>query len=183
MAPARPRRDWDALEGRIVPPDRWREFTGYERKIFILLKSSTPPPSIKEIADELDLSTVEVQQMIDRREMRTTAAAKRVGVPVFLRLIETAAEKVLLAIDQRRVDASDLKGLTSSLRELINARALLLGEPTQIVGGANRQAVNDVARMLLLEARRRGIEFSTDPATGQIVTRRPVTLDTQGRPA
>jgi len=182
MAAARPRRNWDALEGKLTPPDRWPEFTLHERKVFTLLRGVSPPPSVKDIADELDLTIGEVQEMIDRREMRVTRPAARVPVATFLKLIETAAEKVLLAMDQRRVDQSDLKSLSGALRELINSRALLLGEPTQIVGSDHRRAMNDVVSMLLAEARRRGIEVMHDAATGQIVTRRPVTIDSQGRP-
>jgi len=177
------KRDWAALEGKLVPPDRWHDFTLNERRIFVLLRGVSPPLAVREIADELDLTAAEVQEMIDRREMRTTKPAARVAVGSMLKLIETAAEKVLQAIDQRRVDGADLKSLSTALRDLINARALLLGEPTQIVGSAHRQQMNDLATMLLAEARRRGISIAQDPATGAIVTRRPVTIDAQGRPA
>jgi DNA-binding MarR family transcriptional regulator len=176
-------RNWEALEGKLVPPDRWRDFTINERKVFTLLRAVRPPPSVKEIADELDLTLSEVQEMIDRLEMRTARPASRVGVGTFLKLIETAAEKVLLAMDQRRVDDSDLKGLSTTLRDLINSRALLLGEPTQILGSNHRQAMNDVVTMMLAEARRRGLEIGHDPASGQMIVRRPVTIDSQGRPA
>jgi DNA-binding MarR family transcriptional regulator len=180
---ARVKRNWDALEGKTVPPDRWREFTLDERKVFVLLRAVSPPPSPREIADELDLTLGEVQEMIDRWEMRTLAPAARVPVTRFLKLIDSAAEQVLLAIDRKRLDGADLKSLTGGLRELINARALLLGEPTQITGSAQRMQLNEAATMVLLEARRRGITIDVDPATGALVTRRPVTIDAQGRPA
>lgn len=183
MPAAVQKRNWAALEGKIVPPDRWHDFNLNERRIFVLLRGVSPPIAVREIADELDLTVAEVQATIDHREMRTTKPAARVAVSAFLKLIETAAERVLLAIDQRRVEGADLKSLASSLRELINARALLLGEPTQIVGSAHRQQMNDLATMLLAEASRRGISISQDPATGALVTRRPVVIDAQGRPA
>lgn len=179
----RPKRNWDALEGKLVPPETWPQFTLHERKVFTLLRAVSPPPDVNEIADELDLTAREVQAMIDRREMRIAAPARRVAVGTFLKLIETAAERILLALDQRRVDQADLKSLSGALRELINSRALLLGEPTQIVGSAHRAQMNDVVTMLLAEANRRGIQVSRDEATGALMTRRPVTIDAQGRPA
>ncbi len=176
------RRNWDALEGKIVPPDRWREFTVYERKVFCLLRQ-TPPPSIREIADELDLSGPEVERMIDAKDMRAAEPARRVPVGTFLKLVETAAERVLLAMDQKRVDTANLRDLSTTLRDLINSRALLLGEPTQIIGSDHRRQMNDLVQMMLSEARRRGISFEHDSNTGQVITRRPVAIDASGRPA
>jgi len=183
MAAAATRRNWERLEGKIVPPDRWSEFTLAERKVFCLLRGLSDPPSVQEIANELDLTIGEVQEIIDRHEMRAAAPAKRVPVGTFLRLIETAAERVLLAMDKRRVDQADMKSLGSVFRELINARALLLGEPTQIVGSDHRRAMNRVVEDMLLEARRRGIEIGIDQSTGAVVARRPVqTLDVSRLP-
>lgn len=183
MAPSRKKRDWASLEGNVVPPERWLDFTVNERRTFILLRSVSPPLDAREIADELDLTLGEIQEMIDRREMRTVREAARVQVSRMLKLIETGMEQVLLSIDQRRLAGADLAKLSTALRDLVNARALLLGEPTQIVGSAHRAQLNDLATMLLHEANRRGISIRTDPATGQVVTRRPVTIDTHGRPA
>lgn len=181
MAGARSR-NWEALESKVALPDRWGEFGELERKIFLLLRSSPTQSSVKAIADELDLSTPDVQATIDRWQMRTLVPATRVPVGRFLKLIESAAERILLAMDQKRVDGADLKSLGSVFRELINSRALLLGEPTQIVGSDHRRAMNTVVEAMLIEARRRGLEISTDPATGAVVTRRPVVIDTEGRP-
>lgn len=177
------KRDWSVLEGKLVPPDRWNEFNLYERRVYILLRGVSPPTEPRQIADELDLTVGEVQEMIDRREMRSVREVARVPVPRMLRLVETAMERVLQAFDQRRLDGANLGALGGSLRDLVNARALLLGEPTAIVGSAHREQLNSLATMLLHEARRRGITMGVDPGTGQVVTRRPIAIDAQGRPA
>lgn len=183
MAARAAKRDWSALEGKLVPPEGWNGWNTNERRVYILLRGISDPLSALEIANELDLTLGEVQEMIDDREMRTAQEARRVPIPRMLKLIETSMERILLAVDARRLAGADLGKLTAGLRDLVNARALLLGEPTQIVGSAQRAQLNDLATMLLHEARRRGISVQADPATGQIVTRRPVTIDTTGRPS
>lgn len=183
MGLAKKRRDWSALEGKIVPPDGWEDWTPVERQLFCLVRGVTPPLSIRAIADELDLSLAEAVSMIDAREMRTSNPPARVPVGDFLRLIETAAKKILVAMDTAKVQDADLKALGSVFRELINSRALLLGEPTTIVGVDHRRAMNDVVQMMLAEAGRRGIGIVPDPhRPGAVLVRRPVVIDAQGRP-
>src|SRR5262245_24949874 len=111
------RRDWGALESKLALPDAWEEWSDLDRKIFALLRGQKPQPSTREIADELGLTLGDVQGAIDRREMRSAGPAKRVPVGRMLKLIETAAEKVMVAMDSRRVADADLKSLSATMRD------------------------------------------------------------------
>lgn len=182
MAPARKPRDWASLERKAVPPDGWADWTPTEQRLFLLVRAVSPPLTIQAIADELDLSLAEAVSMIDRREMRTSVPAARVPVGDFLKLLETACKRVLVAMDAAKIEQADLKGLSATFRDLMNTRALLLGEPTQIISSDHRRSMADALQVLISEANRRGIAIQTD-SQGGITVRRPVTIDAQGRPA
>jgi hypothetical protein len=181
MAAARKTRDWKALERKVVPPEGWEDWTPTEKNLFLLVRAVSPPLAIKDIADELDLSLSETVSMLDRREMRTSVPAARVPVGEFLKLLETACKRVLVAMDAAKIEQADLKGLSATFRDLMNTRALLLGEPTQIISSDHRRSMADALQVLVAEATRRGIAIQTDQQGG-ITVRRPVTIDAQGRP-
>lgn len=178
---ARKKRDWEALENRVAIPEGWDDWPQTERQLFLLVRGASPAISIKEMADELDLSLAETVEMIDRREMRTTKPPARVPVGDFLKLIETAAKKVITAMDSRKIEDADLKSLGAVFRDLINTRAVLLNEPTVIVGVDHRRAMNDAVQMVIAEAMRRGMGISTDPH-GSVLVRRPAAIDVQSTP-
>lgn len=181
MATGRKRRDWSALSAKIIPPEGFEDWTLVEQRLFMLARGVSPPVSIREMADELELTLGECVEMLDRRDMRNAHPPARVAVGDFLRLIETAAKKILVAMDTAKIADADLRSLGTVFRELINSRALLLGEPTTIVGVDHRKAMNDVVQMMLVEATRRGIGITSDPSTGKLLVRRPATLDVTER--
>lgn len=174
---------WETLAKKVLPPDDWADYSEIERKIFLLIRGVSPPTLVKDISDQLGIPSKDVQESIDRRQMRTAAPSRRVPVARFLKLMETAAERILVSMDEKRVGQADLKSLGAVFRDLMNARALLLGEPTQIIGSAHRQQMNDLVQMILAEARHRGLTIQHDAVSGVTVTRRPIAIDTTSRPA
>lgn len=66
-------------------------------------------------------------------------------------------------------NSGSLKDVSVVFRDLMNVRALILGEPTSIIGTNNRQTVNEVVEMLVREAKRRGIHIGTESSSGNVV--------------
>ena len=92
----------------------------------------------------------------------------------FLEQIEEKLALALLQLTPSKLNRSSGRELTSIVSMLSEKRALLRGEPTQIVSHEQRQKLNDLLPELIKEAKRRGI---TIEGSMKDVTPKPELVD------
>lgn len=83
---------------------------------------------------------------------------KKLTTDTIVEGLEDKLAKVLHHMDDERFQEANLSTLVKAAGLLIDRRALLRGEPTQIVSSEERAALPKLLPILLLEAKRRGFD-------------------------
>lgn len=171
---------WADLEAEIEKPEGWAQLTLREKQMFLLKFSVDPPMAHALVAKKLGIAEGTATQMWKRVRKKvglpagddvTREVTTRLGRVPQGELISKIEQNMRKLLDQvpRLIRDSDLGKISQAFRDHMNARQLLLNEPTQIVGSGNRETMNEVLGMLLREARRRGVQFGTGPEGQSII--------------
>jgi hypothetical protein len=109
----------------------------------------------------------------------THEVLRSVQPDTFIKLIEMRLEKVLRGITDDKILEAGLKELTGAVRELVGARALVKGEPTQILRVDQRANLQRLMPALMKEMERRGltVEFGAEGVRVQKHIDAPQTVD------
>jgi hypothetical protein len=84
------------------------------------------------------------------------------------RLLDMGIEAALRQV-RGKLDKATFRDITSGVKDMVNARALIRGEPTQILRVDQRQNLKKLIPALVQEASKRGISFEVDGSGGRIV--------------
>lgn len=182
-------RDPTGAEPRAVALDPalhaiMRTLSPVEQQIFECRFSTQPPRSItrvaallgknratvashwKHIRDKIGFdpaaSARELGMMPKATEIEVGEPLRAVSPEVLTRLLEMRAEAMLRAMTVEKIEKAELGELARSVKELLGQRALLRGEPTQILSVHHRSKMMDMMPLLLKEAARRGYELAQD---------------------
>lgn len=173
--------DWLKLQRETELPDQWETLSRREKQLYLLRFSSDPPLTTAQLAQAMGLQRATVTKVWGRVREKTGLAtmeapvrqaraigSRRVTQGEFLERIERGARLALKQMP-KLIPKGDLKSVSSTFRDLMMMRNLILGEPTVIHGSSDRRQVNEVVELLIREAKRRGIHIGTDSDTGNVV--------------
>lgn len=174
--------DWEKLEREVDKPEHFPVLTRREKQLYLLRFSTDPPMSTGDLAEKLGMQRNTVaklwQRVRDKTGLPTLEPAAvhqraistgRVPQGEYLARIDQNARAALERMEALIPNSGSLKDVSVVFRDLMNVRALILGEPTSIIGTNNRQTVNEVVEMLVREAKRRGIHIGTESSSGNVV--------------
>jgi len=122
---------------------------------------------ISEMAYKLGLAPQTVQALIDRLKTRyqpVVAEIRKVTTKDLLGLMDERMRMALEYMTDGKMAEAGIKDLAIMFGILTEKRALLRGEPTQIIGTKERQNLTDLLPELLKEAQRRGMTVDLNPA-------------------
>lgn len=182
-----------ATDSSADQPAGWYVLTPKLKQLWVARFSRTPPLSINETADVLQVSanTVktrwrEVRELtgidkLDAEEQGAEVAKLReadvqeaqdiqskgprvVTAEEIARLAAQLAFYSLSSMSRSEIKKSSIRDRASLFKICLEGRNLALDKPTQIIDHRQRQALNNVIPMILAEAKRRGISFTDDPA-------------------
>lgn len=85
------------------------------------------------------------------------AAKRQITTAEILRTIDEELDLISTYIDDKVVAEANLRDLALAKAALIEKRALLRGEPTQIVSDHERKKLHELLPLMIEEARRRGL--------------------------
>lgn len=78
------------------------------------------------------------------------------------------SEKIADSITDSDLLGASLKDRAYAIDRFIEKRALLRGEPTQILSLEDRRQLPDLLRAVMKEAERRGVSFNAETGTGRV---------------
>lgn len=122
---------------------------------------------VSELAYKLGLNPSTVQALVDRLKTRyqpVVAEIRKVTTKDLLGLIDERLRMALEYMTDGKMAEAGVKDLAILFGILTEKRALLRGEPTQIIGTKERQNLTDLLPELLKEAQRRGMTVDLNPA-------------------
>ncbi|KPK66949.1 hypothetical protein AMJ82_11540, partial [candidate division TA06 bacterium SM23_40] len=74
-------------------------------------------------------------------------------------LVSDRARRILESISEADLEEANLRDKAVAASIMIEKRQLLSGEPTEIIDMQSREHVNVLVQALVVEAKRRGIDF------------------------
>ncbi len=176
-----------------------------EARLFAMRMATDPPRPISECARMLGLARGTVEKcwkqvrtrlgrdpLISWKEKGTLGRGtaeqyerlRTIPVDTLVKLAEMRAEALLRAITPEKLEKATVKELTGGYRELINSRALLKGEPTQILQVNQRENLKRLFPVVLKQLQRKGVDL--DGATAQLAARflprKPETVEVEAEP-
>lgn len=122
---------------------------------------------ISEMAYKLGLKPDTVQALVDRLRTRyqpVVAEIRKVTTRDLLSLMDERMRMALEYMTDGKMAEAGIKDLAIMFGILTEKRALLRGEPTQIVGVKERQNLTELLPALLQEAQRRGMTVDLNPS-------------------
>lgn len=96
---------------------------------------------------------------------------ERVDAQWFLEAIDRRAALLLVRMDDKVIREMKGQQIAAAFGVLMEKRALLRGEPTQIVNYENRGKIDELAKMMMAEMKRRGIAAAEEPVVIDMVTK------------
>lgn len=124
----------------------------YKRKLAARELAATARP---EIADE---DTALVDAIGRASILRKEKPPMRLDSAYFQTAVDETLWRIIRQLDDVKIGAMSGKELMTALASLLEKRALLRGEPTQIVRNDNRGTLEKVGELLLAEMVRRGLK-------------------------
>lgn len=124
--------------------------------------------SLKEAGIPDRVSAATVKRMLVKYAGVVTVK-KQINTNEILKTINEELHLISSYIDDKVVSEASLRDLAMAKAALIEKRALLRGEPTQIVSDLERKHLNELLPLLSLEMQRRGITIQ-----GEIVDAEPI---------
>ena len=94
-------------------------------------------------------------------------AVEEVKTSELLGLVSDRARRVLDAVSQEDIERATLRDKAIAFGIFVEKRQLLSGEPTHLISIQERGHLDVVARKLLREAARRGIDMQLDPVSSE----------------
>jgi hypothetical protein len=88
---------------------------------------------------------------------------RAISPEVLARKVEMRANSILDAMSPAKIEEADLAQLSRALRDLLDKRAQLRGEPSQIMSVEHRHTLMEIMPAMVREAQRRGYTFVTGP--------------------
>lgn len=131
------------------------------------------------LARELGCSKRRVEQIRERIQKRldpTLQEAREVRASQLSELAKGAAYKIGLALNEKTMDqlrAEPIRELGLTFNYMVDKYLLLEGKPTQRLSIEELGSLDELAKELLQEARRRGMEYVIDPETQQVRAETP----------
>lgn len=182
--------EWCLLEKRAAPSSEIKKaLAPREYQLYVIRKAENPPLTESEIVRRTGLKTANVKSVfadarkklpgLSFRENMTAngggrgrsqpMASGRVSSEAFLRELEPAALKIARQLsNEQKIGKATLAQLGQTLRGIIEMRQILSGEPTQIIAHEQRGDALDMAKWLVSELQRRGMQVKgIDQRTGE----------------
>ena len=151
-------------ETGIAPPDVLAQYGGPSGK---KRKGSSPGEQATiELMKRAGVPAELAGQVAARIDANTGNAApipERLDSAYFLEMTEQKLAKFLRALDDQTIASMTGNDLVKAVSVFIEKRALLRGEPTQIVSHRDRQRIDEVIKMLWESAQKRGITLDLRP--------------------
>lgn len=126
-----------------------------------------PWMKISQLARECGMPPAAVDALVDRLRKRYSPAVAEVRKVTGRQMLELLEERLMMALeylgDAKMAEAS-ARDLAVVIGVLAEKRALLRGEPTQIIGVEERRNLSELLPALLKEAERRGMTVDLNPA-------------------
>ena len=126
----------------------------------LLELGSDPITGFVKAAEQLGLSAVVTKRMLKRikaEHQPVLSELQEVKTSQILKLLEDRAQRALLYMDDYALSKSSAKDLAVIAGIMLEKRALLRGEPTQILSIEDRNNMNELLPKLLQEAQKRGM--------------------------
>lgn len=192
--------EYDQMRRNVrFPPALSKALTPRQEQVFVIRMHQDNPLTLEQVSEKMGIGVTTVRSYwsdirsrckrlgIKLPDMRESGSANsdiptgRITTEGFLREIEPALFQIVHEMrDRCKVKEAKLRDLGSAARELVNIRALLSGEPTQIIAHEQREGMNEMAALIANELRRRGIaQNGFDPRTGEPIFEKSVTVDVE----
>lgn len=157
-----------------------KKLTPRQREIYICRLETDPPRSYNDLAERMGLKSTYVagawHKIIKRigynpigdivqkgrRPKKEDQALSDLAAIAPQTMAELMQSKIKLCLDHMnpaKVKAARADQLAKSIADLVKSRALILGEPTQILRVKERRHLNDLIPALLKEAEHRGFKI------------------------
>lgn len=184
---------FELLEGQAYKPPEYERLSQREKQTWVVRTSREPWLRAAETAKIMGLSTQSINtywhnirkkmqvQRIERgqpggRAQDEVLPSGRVTPSQILPHVEQS----ILAItketqDRKKIAQANLRDLAQAAGKLVEIRALLSGEPTQIVAHEQRSTLQEVGGWILEEIKRRGMDVRVDQRTNELRIERNVT--------
>jgi hypothetical protein len=126
----------------------------------VLIGEADPFAGVKAAAEQAGLPVPVLERMIKRIRAQyqpVVGELKQVHTGELVKLLDDRAQRALLWMDDEVLAKSSAKDLAIIAGIMLEKRALLRGEPTQILSVDDRQSMNDLIPQVLAEAQKRGM--------------------------
>lgn len=114
-------------------------------------------------------TAAQLGQRLDTRYATTRSRAQQVHTSELLGLVSHNARRVLEAVTDEDIAQAKLKDKAIAVGIFLEKRQLLSGEPTQILTVQERGHMDDLIKMVMSEAVRRGLEIDVTPDTPRVI--------------
>jgi len=131
--------------------------------------------SIKEAATEAGVSSAVMGKFMKllQGELRSVQSeVTEIRMDKLQKLFGGKLERVVDSINQEDIDNASLKDKAIAAGILTEKWLLLRGQPTQILAIEERRQLDEIAPLIIAEAKRRSIELSRDPISGSYAPQR-----------
>ena len=144
-----------------------------EQLVDLIETDAEPFMNLRNAAKDVGLEPQLVERMIARVRAQyqpVLTEMKTVKTHELLDLLEDRAHRALSYLDDYALAKAGAKDLAIIAGIMMEKRALLRGEPTHIMGTAERESLNDLVPLLVAEAEKRGVTYHVMDAEGEEVT-------------
>ncbi len=109
-----------------------------------------------------------IKGKLDRELLPVKLAVEEVKTSQLLNLTADRARRILEGITQEDIDKAGLRDKAVAAAIFIEKRQLLSGEPTHLIGVQDRRELGEIMKLMMLEAKRRGLTIDVSPVDGSV---------------
>ena len=146
--------------GKVMPNPMATEFRNPEMAAAIIEAGTDPLEKVAVALRDAGLPEGTSQSVLKRLRQKYYGAVFAVRELQTNEITRIVNEKIHLLshyLDDKVAAEANARDLAMAMTQLIEKRALLRGEPTQIISNLERQKLNELTPLLIAEAKRRGI--------------------------
>jgi hypothetical protein len=151
---------------KALPPTSGVEYRDPEAAAAMIDAASDPLAKVKDALAACGLPERVSDAMLKRLRVKFFGAVHEVRAlktQEITRMLEEKIDMVRYYLDDKVMAEASARDLMLGLGVMIEKRALLRGEPTQIVSDHERKKLNELVPLLIAEAQRRGRTIDVTP--------------------
>lgn len=153
-----------------------------QRELQVATATSPVVETIRDLMLEAGVATEVSQQVVDRLAdldlagSRVTTKLRDASVKDLTKLVGDRALRIIESVDDDAIADAKLRDRMVSFGILVDKHQLLSGQPTQRMDITDRRKMDEVVKLFMAEARRRGLEVEGEPGREVRVLRPQRTL-------